>query len=482
MATFFQVFSIIAAAICCSKAANSTFDHQDLVFVNGVYNETVFKSQVAVCNGRQDEDGNVEIMTIGNDPCADANVLTVPSSMLIQFSIKQSLDESQMFVLTESARTKIYKISARIFSLEVYWRKQRPVCVEGIRSLVLGTQLWMGMISHLYGRHGYHYCHNILSSKGSSILDDVFDPFYQKHLRFKLPAVTQNNAIGAGDLIKIKTLKNQSSSNLQSRAQNLGGSFGQVMLNKSVLYNSRNQIEYPIQSLFYRNMTLRIRPKYLRRITKIYLYESKDFSLSDFADLVTKLVADPNNEVLHLSSNRMSIDTLCISQMKHKRNYDNLILDIGVFSFTFFVDSEDKKVITSQILVALGSLPLRINQQIWERVMKKMRLNSHPNHYALLKKINGCIQGNFEKLMAVKLQHYSNDSVKELVQGFVEKVMKDLRKWKSCLLSNIQIIGMHIVMSIGRRNIKQQSFKIVSGPMQKGMVCTCLVQQISMLD
>ena len=116
------------------------------------------------------------------------------------------------------------------------------------------------------------------------------------------------------------------------------------------------------------------------------------------------------------------------SQMNHRRNYDNLILDIGVFSFTFFIDSEDKKVITSQILVALGSLPLRINQQIWERVMKKMRLNSHPNHSALLKKINQCIQQNFDKLMAFKLQHYSNDSVKELVQGFVEKIMKSLKK------------------------------------------------------
>ena len=428
MASLRVIFFIFATVISCTKVANATFELEDLVLMSGKWNGTVFKKQVAACINPSNEDGNVEVLIAGND-CSDYDALVadVPQCMLSPFSITQSSkDESRTFALTDSDRTKISKIAQKIS-----WMMQ-------LKNVGLyRIHLLLGMISHQYGPSGFFYCDNLLSFEHNPGVNDAFyclclDTFHQKYLRFDCFSMIPENTIRVGDLLKIKTLKNQNASHLQIRAQHLGGSFGEIMSNKSVLYNSRNQIEYPVQSLFDRSMTLRIRPKHLRRITKIYLYESQDFSLCGFVDLVTKLVADPKNQILHLSRETFGRYSMRIYQIRNNAQHNNIKSCISVFEFS---QSSEKKVFVEDALSSMIHIPMFLDKNIWDRLITKMRKKvrtAHPNAREkmnkVLRKNNEIFQEHYDKFNELKVQNDNDSSIRKLTRSFATRVHKDLKK------------------------------------------------------
>ena len=224
--------------------------------------------------------------------------------------------------------------------------------------------LCFGIIAYDLGVHGFFYAmnhlleiHALRNPNYTNQSHAFLDEFYYRHLRFKHRSLV-NLHVQRGDLVKVKKqLKQQKNESLQARVMHFNRSFGRIITSRK---NKRNQTEYPIQSLFDKDMKLALRPKYLFKITKIYVHrleeETDDYPIALFKELILSLSSNENNQILYLPHKLIgnlalnSFDEHAIF-MHQQRKHDAFIFDVGVSSFSqLWHQSANKNDIVRQIL------------------------------------------------------------------------------------------------------------------------------------
>ena len=182
--------------------------------------------------------------------------------------------------------------------------------------------LCFGSIVREFGFNGYYYGTNCFFGEDNNLRfceqitesePEFLNGFEKKYLKLKHRSLVNAN-VQKGDLVKVKRkLKQQNNECLQARAAHFDGSFGRIITSRK---NNRNQTEYPIVSLFDKDMKLALRPKYLFKITKIYVHRiANDLPFRRFRDLLMSLLDNQSNQILYLD--RSESELLSSSSFDH---------------------------------------------------------------------------------------------------------------------------------------------------------------------
>ena len=467
------------AALLCLIAlillapANTTnehvYDRFGVALFRGAANGTLSDEQIVIfmgtCTVRDDHEMGCRQMAIvvlakGCD-VHDYNSIVVCHSMLRPFTI-QRLPPNNQFALEQTERSTIKDKIQKIQEITLETNKLR---FRGSKTPMAFVNLILAKICYKFGLNGYYYAYNTLLASSAFVNKtqslSFFENFHQKYLRYRDRAV--GNAPSC-ILVIVKILKNQSDSDLQIRAQCLSNSFGQIIPQVSVRHNSRDQIEYPVQSLMNPSMKLRIRPKYLRRIGNIYIYPLYQCSLGVYHNLMYELLTNPSNEVLYLPHLRnadqfivapRNVHSFMMFQLQNRRKYDNLIFDMVISSF-IMVGSVAKTV--ADVFTSIENLPFDIDKRIWQQAIETMKRTSHIDdrriEKALLKANTEVFNRHHEQWLKVRLDKEQNfDSLRhKMMKGCRERVQeklgKSIRQHTNFYLKLLQVIKHEISQMI----------------------------------
>ena len=267
----------------------------DLVLVNGLYGDDSQRS-VAICLEQHDEFTEVGFFNLINESASEFvsyNYHCVPTKAVRAFSIrntKRSIEDNQAHT------DNIFGSYLGLINDERFKESQKNSSVPH----QVYAQLLFGVMAYHFGIAELFFLYNSYKEPHG------FDDFYQKYMRLEPRSLTQSaiaHGVKAGDLVKIKSLKPQKNASLHIRAQHFSGSFGEISTFTSgdlERKNSRNQPEFAIQSLFDKSEKLALRPKYLSKVTKVYVHRiTTEVVFSDFAKL-RSIWKNQLNEVLFL--------------------------------------------------------------------------------------------------------------------------------------------------------------------------------------
>ena len=397
------------------------FKPLDLLIVNGDVNGTTFKDDVVLCMDRHGNHTNAMLLLVFFMDSETKSVFQTeqfifPNSMLRPLSMKwkyvslSKRNQHEIECVCNSLKTKIKW-------LELEDTKRIPL-------------LCFGMIAKKFGVNGFYFLINHLFEEPTDTSDAFYNEFYYKYLKFEHYSLANSaiaNNVRAGDLVRIRALKLQKNESLQMRALHLGGSFGRIITfttSDLLRDNSRNQTEFAVQSLFDKRMKLALRPKYLGKITKVYVHRLPlQFPFVQFRRLMLSLLSRGEQDVLYLPHKiqALSMDEYAIFMLQ-QRERQTLIFDVGVSAangirlshLTLFE-------ISHQIL----SFPFIMNLDIWQRVITKMKTNSNPTK--MIKKISGLFESINAKFM--KMQLDKNQNVTQMLMSWRREIESSLSKF-----------------------------------------------------
>ena len=316
----------------------AAFEYLDLLTINGecAVDGMVYKDVVICLTSEQNYTlARVTTVTKIDEPLYRGyeyshNSVVFPTNALRAFSIMRSKSRNQS-LLSNKHRLKIERICNVVTSVTDAQSANISITFDEI------TILAFGMIAHRFGINGFWYGFNYFK-EFTNKSQTFCDGFYEKYLRFEPRSLANSaiaNRLSASDLVKIKELKRQKNDTLQITAQHFSGSFGEIIpftFGNLMRTNSRNQTEFAIQSLFDQEMKLGLRPKYLLRVTKIYVHRvSQNFRFPEFREQVLLLLSDPNKEILYLPHKipALVMDEFAILMLQ-QRDRQNLIHDIAL--------------------------------------------------------------------------------------------------------------------------------------------------------
>ena len=399
MASFFWTTIAWLTGLMMAKSSNHSIpvgastNCGELVFIYGVWNETMYENVIALRLEKNDDESKITFLLANrtNDySMCILHLIWVPNNLLRPFSISKRKSITQS-TLNWNDRSVIRGMNEQHMSMPLNYSSG---CV---------FDLCLANAVHRCGLSGFCYSANhLLKSHAISAL--LFWQFHHRYLQFNLSPFQ-----GGAALVKIRALKHQKDSALQMRAAHLSNSFGQIIQNVSIRHNSRNQIEYPVQSLLNPKMKLRIRPKYLQQISKLIIHKiSKSCTFSQFQSLVYGLVKGKDRNVLFLPhvqkgpniGNPLSRFSLLMFQMQNKGK-ENVINDIGIRSFC--VMSRIHNGLSSDNVIELYKcFPFQLDKAIWLRAMEEFKkIVVVPKQKALVKTVNNVFKMHYDKLMRI---------------------------------------------------------------------------------
>ena len=375
------------------------FNYSDLLIVDGEYivDGTIYKDEIVMCSEYGHNCTVATVITVTKIGYSHEEV-TFPTKRLRAFSIKKSKSNNPL-ALSGKDRLKIESICEMVAPSNV------QIAFTQIKTLPFG------MIAHRFGPNGYFYAFNYCK-EFMLYPQDFYDAFFEKYLRLE-PRSLANSAIAktvrTGDLVSIKPLTPQKNASLQIRAQHFGGSFGEMSTFRSgdlTRKNSRNQTEFAIQSLFGKREKLGLRPKYLCRITKIYVHRiSDDFPFCEFRELVLSLLSNPSRNILYLphkSPELVLMDEYAIFMLQQRKR-QNLIFDVALSAVNgLHLSHKTVFEVYQQIL----SFPFFMTPDIWQRVIGRVRMGSHPTK--MVTKMNTLFERMNAKFMKMQLDKKQN--------------------------------------------------------------------------
>ena len=435
------------------------FGLYDLVIVNGTLYDKRYNEHIAVCLESNNDFTIVGLSLIHVEHSSvDANVcycryhyhrINIPNHMLRPFAIKKS----KSFALTSGDRINIKLFYQALMTMisDLSPAQSRNLSNEICLPLNVLTDLSFAIIAINFGINGLYFSINNYfepsSKNGKNYPIEVysfFNAFYSKYLRPE-PRSLANQAIAnnvkTGDLVQIGALKQQSNTDLQRRAHHFGESFGQIFSKNATRKNSRNQIEYPIRSLFDSSMKLALRPKYLCKITKIYVHRiSKDVMFSELVKL-RELWKNKHNQVLYFPFIHVSDGIIfCINQLQNLlfeivcRGAKNVIMDAGAYFFFPLIRGNPAIIKDDDVIDMIEKLPIVIDLCVWELVIERIKKNSKRKERFFIEGIEQFVHMHYKKVQNITEQ----ESMRTFITGgqafyqfrveWIDKIQKDLKR------------------------------------------------------
>ena len=423
------IWSIIAI-----KTALHQFEMHDAVVVNGTTEETKYEKRIALFIEDNDDYAIVTILKIQikhSDKDSRIDYLhqccKITNHSLSSFTVEES--KSSTPVLTDLDRQKLkMTFHAHLsFMSEPHYTSNTFntsfwLLLNSIPNHAF-TNAFYAYIVHNFGVNALYY----LSSnyfEHEPQLGLHFAEFYQKYLRFKHCSFAKSanvNSVDSGDLAKIKTLKPQKNAILQMKAQHFEGSFGEISIFASgdvTRKNSRNQTEFPIQSLFEKDMKLALRPKYFCKIAKIHVHKL----WHDACFKQPELWRDDSNAVLYLpyfwNWNQMKgivplSDFQSLIFAMNNQGKENVNIDPVTSACFIFIDM--MKESNNLIQTVFASLPFCMDRINWDRIMKvieKMRKSSKAKEKNFLEGIKKLFDSHNYKMKNADISLTSNITIK----------------------------------------------------------------------
>ena len=377
------------------------FEYLDLLMVNGEYNGTIYKNQIVLFLEQNQNYAVTKLITITNPGTA-----AVPE---YEYDYRQQAifpNEALRPLLIKKSRLKN---QASSFSLEDRWKIQ---CICDTATYIIECRddedpsadisiscgdfiLCFGLVGNQFGLQGIYYSFNYLNNLAETprnVSHDFLTEFIAKYLRNEHNLLANSaiaNGVKEGDLMRVKTLKPQKNAALQIKVQHFGGSFGEITTfipGNLRRKNSRNQTEFAIRSLFSRTMKLALRPKYLLKVTKIYIHRiSNPFSFAQFRELVLSLLSDQSKNILYLphrihhqwESPYILMDKFSIFMLQ-QRDRQNFIHDIVIWSSFAINGMYELPSKLPDICRWFFSFPFFMTCNIWEHVVMRLRMTSNP--------------------------------------------------------------------------------------------------------
>ena len=455
------------------------FDAYDLVIVNGTWDGVKYQDAVATFIQRTNNDFSfvvIALIKVNNTSSTKTESRVgdyyyqcnkVPNSALRAFSVKklsQSSNPSTLASLDRRDLKRAYRLHSQFVSHH-YWKSNDT----------LDVSLWSLLNSIPNATFANAFCASVIRQCGiiglwylnNNWFDDeaerIFKSFYKKYLRRKPRAIVTSHCVKAGDLVKIKALKPQNSTGLQLKARHFGGSFGEItgfLSGDLARKNSRNQTEFAIQSLFDNNMTLALRPKYLCKITKIYVHRLWD-DVRDHSSLKQQSFwNDARNLILYLpffckpdieSPIFPSNDFQSLIYAMHNQGNENVIIDPVATAAITLIDR--LKQSDDLIQTVFASLSFCMDRVTWERIMRvignsQMKKSAKVKERDFIESIEKLFNVHHEKMQNAE----SKMSAKIVISGphtmlkngcsaqfhleVMRKIERDLRKGHSKNIAN----------------------------------------------
>ena len=386
----------------------------DLVVIDGVFNGMEYDDEVALFLNSDAHFTIVGKIDVHATQChsfhCSYKYCKVPNKMVRAFAIKKSKSRNESR-LTQTNQDEIRLICT---AMRAIIDEHQSHNIDIYHS---NTHLAFGIISHKFGFQGFNYAFSDLILKlpdSSNETRRIFNAFYQKHFWLK-PRLLLRVAVRTGDLVNIQSLKPQKNETLQNRARHFDESFGEISTFLSGVLmrgNSRNQTEFVVQSLFDNTTKLALRPKYLSKITMIYVHRlplPKHFSLKQFQHLVTPLFESQSNKILHLPHRDMGdgkIGDFYMTDfavfMLQSRDKPQMLFDVGISSFTSLIYGP---IQISEFANALLSFPFYFDEIMWQNVKDRMRINATSQERRVIRTLDliiGDINARFMNFDLVK--------------------------------------------------------------------------------
>ena len=427
---------------------NLQFNHfnvYDLVVINGfiVNTDTTYQDEIGLFIEKLKQGCGlalVSYVSVHYENKDDAGTLKhkchrIPIKMLRPFkpmSMKKSSNRLDTR-LTSMDRVKIINAfgahlsimqgrSGRNGTLTPFWQQMDFVPDEAF------FDVFCGFIWKNFGMNGLFYVND---KNFDATMEERFILFYQKYLRLRPRLLSDAEitiSVQKGDLVKVKKkLKQQKNECLQARAAYFAGSFGRIITSRK---NKRNQTEYEIQSLFEKDMKLALRPKYLSKITKIYLHCRKNGDLiANGMILYLPYYWDETHEI-----GIFGMDELqgLICALSHRQ--ENIIID-PIISISFLLlcwNEKDPKASCMSTQDVFNSLSFCMDKINWSRIMnviEKMKKTSKQKEKTFMEGIEKFFSLHFDKITnsfkdGTEIRGKPSDFAKELDV----KIQRDLRK------------------------------------------------------
>ena len=418
------LFYLLFAQVSVICYATFIFHPFDLLMVRGDTNETINYERIGMCIKHNQDCTEVTLLSMrlkDDDPIIGCkhgySRNTFPNHLLRPFIVNKTRQS-----LTKKNRKDIESVLFALSSTRE-WRGSMddvPLLCFGIIAYDLGVHGFFYAMNHLLEIHALRTPN--YTNQSQAFLNE----FYYRHLRCKNRCVV-NMHVQKDDLVKVKALKQQKNESLQARVMHFNRSFGRIITSRK---NKRTQTEFAIQSLFDKEMKLALRPKYLFKITKIYVHrleeETDDYPIALFKELILSLSSNEKNEILYLPHKLIgnlalnSFDEHAIF-MHQQRKHKAFIFDVGVSSFSqLWHQSANKDDIVRQIL----ALPFFTTHDMWHRLIFQMKMGSNPTK--MIKKINAIFESINAKFTNIDLNKRDIDLGK-LMQKWIAKIENDLK-------------------------------------------------------
>ena len=435
-----------------SSVVDGMQDH-DLVVISGNHLDIEYHDQEVIALLVEQGDNDLALISYPvlfydekTDVCdVTYKCASIPVEMVRAFkpmSLSKSSNQSGLSVLDRSMVRATLQIHAAIVEQRhlpnsTFWLLMKAVPLKTF------CNVFYAFIWKKFGLSALYYVHH-LDFKVRGTHDD-FNCFYQKFLRLR-PRLLSNagiaDSIQKGDLVKLKrTLKQQKNESLQARAAHFCGSFGQIMTMRK---NSRNQTEYEIQSLFDKDMKLALRPKYLFKITKIYLHcrqnqafqRSMEKNTDDHVLCLPYFWSENQNQAIFGMNKFQSF----VFAMSHRK--DNIIID-PVISISYLLlcwNADGPKSGCMSTENTFRGLAFCMDKINWSRIMNvigKMKKTSKQKEKIFMEGIEKLFKSHFDKMIKSQYEEEilipgtilkPSGKTYDFYMELEAKVHKDLRK------------------------------------------------------
>ena len=420
--------SIIVEKFSSWDSAIYRSDNHDLVLINGEYDGIKYDDEVGLILVQWKEWTRVGMIVTGyanNYFHYSYKRRTLPNALLRAYFIQKSRNRSSLTQKQEGEMRLICSATSHIID---DYKKHK----NDIRDAIV--HLAFGIIAKKFGITGFYYAFTDLMwafRESANQTQSSFGLFYDKYLRLRPRSLADSDialSVQKGDLVRIRGLKPQKNESLQARAAYFYGSFGRIITSRK---NKRNQTEYPIQSLFDKDMKLALRPKYLFKITKIHVHrmaKTYNFSLAAHYFLYS-LLDGPNNQVLylpHFVSEGGGIiapsNEIAVIMLQNYMNKSQIISDIAIHVFLPIILNIPKPIKALDLSHELLSFPFYFDEgKIWKRVKETMMKNvTLHSEKILIQRIDTVVK-------------HLNDYWQSVTEWRFEKLRREIKKISKCL-------------------------------------------------
>ena len=440
MATLIVVF----ITLCYFYFATAGYQEYDLVVMKGKFitDGRHCEDEIAFFHNYEEDDKSlvtlliISLGEIQKDGCINcefhqAHHCSFPSTMLAKFTIK-SFNQSS---LTREEKEKLMLITEDYCSFMVdrndtsFWRGMENVSDQFF------LNVFFAHIVKKFGLNGLFYVNNKLFDSEMQV---EFVHFYQECLRLRprlLADAEIARSVQKGDLVKVKrALKQQKNEILQAKAVHFYGSFGRIITSRK---NKRNQTEFAIQSLFDKEMKLALRPKYLFKISKIYLHARQNQRLieENQDDVILYLPYFWNKDDKQATFGMNKFQNYLFA-MNHRKS--NIIIDPVISISYLLLCWYPENTEFSATETTFRCLPFYLDKVNWPRiknVIGRMKKTSKHKERQFIEGIEKLFNLHFDKIMKSKYEEeipvstsMASGKTYDFYLELEAKIQKDLRK------------------------------------------------------